>query len=288
MTNTKDIKKRIKSIKSIEKITAAMKMVATSRLRQFQGYAEKTRPYAEKLQEIMFNISSNAADINNPLFAVRKENISLYIVIGAEGGLAGSYNVNVMNRAMKSINNRKNELIKLLPIGKKAVDFFNKKPYEIVTSLSEFGTSPSYASVKNIVQIVKAMFENQEIDALYLVYAKFKSAMSQEPVVNKILPMEPMGKNIIDVSKHYVDMIFEPSPETIMKELVPEYLNTLIYHAVMEAMASEYGARMTAMTSANRNAEELLDELSLAYNKARQAIITNELIDILNGVNAVK
>lgn len=288
MPNTKDIKKRIKSIKTIEKITAAMKMVATSRLRQFQGAAENTRPYAEKLQEIMFTLSTSAADINHPLFAVRKENTSLYIVIGAEGGLAGSYNVNVMNRAMKSINNRKGEVIKLMPVGKKAVAFFKKKPYEIISSLSEFGTSPSYSDVTNLVQKAKEMFENQEIDALYLVYAKFKSAMSQTPTVNKILPLEPVGKGIIDVSKQHLDMIFEPSPEFIMEKLIPEYLNTVIYHAVMEAMASEYGARMTAMTSANRNADELLDDLSLAYNKARQSIITNELIDIVNGVNAVK
>lgn len=288
MANTKDIKKRIKSIKTIEKITSAMKMIATARLKKYQSIAEHARPYAEKLQQIMFSLSAGSAQINHPLFSVREENSSLYIVVGAEGGLAGSYNVNVMNMAMKSINNRKNEKINVIPVGKKAVSFFKKKSFEIVDSLLDYGISPTYDDIEKIVEKARIMFENNEIDAVYLVYAKFISAMSQKPTVNKILPMEPVQAGVVDVSRMSADVIFEPSSDEILKVLLPEYLNTVVYHSVMEAMASEFGARMTAMTAASTNAETLLEDLSLAYNKARQATITNELIDIVNGVNAVQ
>lgn len=288
MANTKDIKKRIKSIKTIEKITSAMKMIATARLKKYQSIAEHARPYAEKLQQIMFSLSAGSAQINHPLFSVREENSSLYIVVGAEGGLAGSYNVNVMNMAMRSINNRKNEKINVIPVGKKAVSFFKKKSFEIVDSLLDYGISPTYDDIEKIVEKARIMFENNEIDAVYLVYAKFISAMSQKPTVNKILPMEPVQAGVVDVSRMSADVIFEPNSDEILKVLLPEYLNTVVYHSVMEAMASEFGARMTAMTAASTNAETLLEDLSLAYNKARQATITNELIDIVNGVNAVQ
>lgn len=287
MANTKDIKKRIKSIKTIEKITSAMKMIATARLKKYQSIAEHARPYAEKLQQIMFSLSAGSAQINHPLFSVREENSSLYIVVGAEGGLAGSYNINVMNMAMRSINNRKHEKINVIPVGKKAVSFFKKKSFEIVDFLSDYGVSPTYDDIEKIVEKARIMFENNEIDAVYLVYAKFISAMSQKPTVNKILPMEPVQAGVVDVSRMSADVIFEPSSDEILKVLLPEYLNTVVYHSVMEAMASEFGARMTAMTAASTNAETLLEDLSLAYNKARQATITNELIDIVNGVNAV-
>lgn len=290
MANTKEIKKRIKSIKSIEKITAAMKMVAAARLKKFQSMAEDARPYSEYLQRLLQDLSTNSGEIQNPLFVGREESSVLYIVIGAEAGLCGSYNSNIMNRARTSINKRieVGHKVSVIPIGKKSNEYFKKlgNKVTIIDSLTNFGVNLEYSMIEKIVNKAREMFISGEIDSVYLVYAKFKNAMSQVPTVNKLLPLVhdsvQMGEN-----KIANDMIFEPDVDTILNQLLPQYLITLVYHSTIEAMASEFGAKMTSMTAANQNAQDIISDLSLEYNKIRQGSITNELIDIVNGVNAL-
>ncbi len=290
MANTKDIKKRIKSTKSIEKITAAMKMTSTTKLKKYQQAAEMARPYSDKLTDMVRILSAGSGQMNNPLFEVREKKNALFIVIGAEGGLCGSYNANVIRKAEESVarNRAQGADIAVIPCGKKCAAYFRgKKDVEIPMSVGDLSRI-SFKKVEAVIDLVKARFENKEADAVYLIYSQFVSAMSQKPVVSKLLPMTPRHEGIIDSSRLTVDMIFEPGMNEILEALLPRYLNTVVFHAMMEALASEYGARMTAMTAANTNARDLLGELSLQYNKARQAIITNELIDIVNGVSGVK
>ena len=290
MANTKEIKKRIKSIKSIEKITAAMKMVAAARLKKFQSMAEDARPYSEYLQRLLQDLSTNSSEVQNPLFIGREESSVLYIVIGAEAGLCGSYNSNIMNRARRSINKRikVGHKVNVIPIGKKSNEYFKKlsDKVTIIDSLTNFGVNLEYSMIENVVNKAREMFISGEIDSVYLVYAKFKNAMSQVPTVNKLLPLVHDSVQMGD-TKITSDMIFEPDVDTILNQLLPQYLITLVYHSTIEAMASEFGAKMTAMTAANQNAQDIISDLSLEYNKIRQGSITNELIDIVNGVNAL-
>ena len=290
MANTKEIKKRIKSIKSIEKITAAMKMVAAARLKKFQSMAEDARPYSEYLQRLLQDLSTNSSEVQNPLFIGREESSVLYIVIGAEAGLCGSYNSNIMNRARRSINKRikVGHKVNVIPIGKKSNEYFRKlsDKVTIIDSLTNFGVNLEYSMIENIVNKAREMFISGEVDAVYLVYAKFKNAMSQVPTVNKLLPLVHDSVQMGD-TKITSDMIFEPDVDTILNQLLPQYLITLVYHSTIEAMASEFGAKMNAMTAANQNAQDIISDLSLEYNKIRQGSITNELIDIVNGVNAL-
>ena len=290
MANTEEIKKRIKSIKSIEKITAAMKMVAAARLKKFQSMAEDARPYSEYLQRLLQDLSTNSSEVQNPLFIGREESSVLYIVIGAEAGLCGSYNSNIMNRARRSINKRikVGHKVNVIPIGKKSNEYFRKlsDKVTIIDSLTNFGVNLEYSMIENIVNKAREMFISGEVDAVYLVYAKFKNAMSQVPTVNKLLPLVHDSVQMGD-TKITSDMIFEPDVDTILNQLLPQYLITLVYHSTIEAMASEFGAKMNAMTAANQNAQDIISDLSLEYNKIRQGSITNELIDIVNGVNAL-
>ncbi|MBO4547686.1 MAG: ATP synthase F1 subunit gamma [Abditibacteriota bacterium] len=287
MANTKDIKKRIKSTRSIEKITAAMKVTSTTKLKRYQLAAEQARPYADAIMDMVRTLSAGASQINSPLFEVREKARVLYVVLGADGGLCGSYNTNVLKKAEEAISRNSSSETHVLPCGKKCVAYFAKKPYACEKRAEDLGRL-TYAQVEDITGYAIDMFRNGLIDAVYLVYSRFVSAMSQKPTVKKLLPMTPMHEGIIDSSRLTMDMIFEPAMDEILGDLLPKYLNTVVYQAVNEAIASEHGARMTAMTSANTNAQDLLQELSLQYNKARQAIITNELIDIVNGVSGIK
>ncbi len=290
MANTKDIKNRIKSTKSIEKITAAMKMTSTTKLKKYQRMAEEARPYSEKLTDMVRALSAGSAQMNNPLFEVREKKRVLYIVIGADGGLCGSYNANVLKKAEEQIKRHRDAGIDVtvVPCGKKCAAYFAKRTgITVAEPVLDLGKI-SFKRAEDLATSARESFESGATDAVYIVYSRFVSAMSQKPDFSKLLPMTPRHEGIIDSSKLTMDLIFEPGMEEILAALLPQYLNTLVFHAVTEALASEHGARMTAMTSANSNAQDLLSELSLQYNKARQSIITNELIDIVNGVSGIK
>ncbi len=284
MASTKDIRRRIRVVKNIEKITSAMKMVAAARLRKAQERAEAARPYAEKMREVMGNLASSAGEIEHPLLEVREERKVLFVVIGADRGLAGSYNVNVMQKAVREIGDRDAEDVRLVTIGKKAAAFFRKKPYEVVSELTPPGSEVAFSDIRGVTTQVRSMFENREVDAVYLVYAKFMSPMRQDPTVVQLLPMSAP----VSGEAAHADFIFEPKAEQLLGALLPRYVDTQVYQALVESQASEHGARMTAMSAATKNAGEMIDTLTLQYNKARQAAITTEIMEIVSGAEALK
>lgn len=283
MASAKDIRRRIKTVKNIEKITNAMKMVAAARLKKAQDRAENARPYAEKMREVMGNLAKSAGELQHPLLEMREERNVAFVVIGADRGLAGSYNANVMNKALREIGDRDPESVKLVLMGRKAVQFFRKRPYETVGTLQIPGSSVSFTEVRTVTSKVRAMFENGEVDAVYLVYAKFLTAMTQEPVSVRLLPMAAPDANDAGVA----EFEFEPNAAELLGTLLPRYVDTTVYQALVEAQASEHGARMTAMSAATKNAGEMIENLTLVYNKARQAAITKEITEIVSGAEAL-
>ena len=286
MANTKDIRRRIRVVKSIEKITNAMKMVAAARLKKAQGRAESARPYAEKMHEVMGNLARAAGEVDHPLLEVREVRNVAFVIIGADRGMAGSYNGNVMNKALREIQKYDAQSVKLVLIGRKAVGFFKKKPYEIAETLQLSGSEVNFVDIKNVTTKVRSMFETGEVDAVYLVYAKFLSAMRQEPTAIQLLPMTTPSAEGAETAGEY---IFEPEASELLGRLLPRYVDTEVYQSLVESQASEQGARMTAMSAATKNAGEMIATLTLSYNKARQAAITTEITErIVSGAEALK
>ena len=284
MPTPKDIRRRIRTVKNIEKITNAMKMVAAARLRKAQSRAEAARPYARKMHEVMGNLASSVGEIKHPLLEVRDEHNFGYVVIGADRGLAGSYNANVMSQALASIGDRDPENVRLVLIGKKAVSFFRRRPYQVAATLSPPGSEVSFIDIREMTTQVRSMFESREVDAVYLVYARFISPMRQDPTTIKLLPMSAPVADEAPAA----EFIFEPEAAELLAKLLPRYVDTEVYQALVESQASEHGARMTAMTAATSNAGEMIDNLTLMYNKARQAAITREIVEIVGGAEALR
>ncbi len=285
MASTREIRRRIRVVKNIEKITNAMKMVAAARLRKAQDRAESARPYAEKMHEVMGNLARSAGEIQHPLLEVREERNVAFVVIGADRGLAGSYNGNVMYKALQEIGDRDPECVKLMPVGKKAISFFRKRPYEMVGALEAPGSDITFADIRAVTSRVRSMFESGEVDAVYLVYSKFITAMTQQPTAVRLLPM---AAPVVSPEIGTTDFIFEPDAAELLGRLLPRYVDTEVYQALVEAHASEQGARMTAMSAATKNAGEMIDRLTLEYNKARQSAITSEILEIVSGAEALK
>ncbi|MGC8863430.1 MAG: ATP synthase F1 subunit gamma [Armatimonadota bacterium] len=284
MATPKAIRRRIRTVKNIEKITNAMKMVAAARLKKAQAKAEAARPYARKMKELMSNLAASAGNIAHPLLESREQRNVAFVVIGADRGLAGSYNVNVMHKAIAEIGDRAPENVKLVLVGKKAIGFFRRRPFEIAAALEAPASAVTFSDVRRLTAQIRSMFESGQVDAVYLVYARFVTAMRQEPTVVRLLPMERAAAG----ESAAVEFEFEPQAEKLLAALLPRYLDTQVYQALVEAQASEQGARMTAMSAATKNAGEMIDTLTLAYNKARQAAITKELTEIVSGAEALR
>ena len=284
MATARDIRRRIRTVKNIGKITNAMKMVAAARLRKAQARAEAARPYAEKMREVMTGLAGRAGDISHPLLVVREERNVALVVIGADRGLAGSYNVNVMHRALDEIGDRAPESVRLVLMGRKGASFFRRRPYPIVRMVEAPASGVAFADIRAITNEVRQMFESAEVDAVYLVYARFISPTTQEPTAVKLLPMATPEAEDGAAG----DFIFEPDAAGLLGRLLPRYVETAVFEALVESQASEHGARMTSMTAATQNAEEMVDNLTLEYNKARQAAITNEILEIVSGAEALR
>ena len=284
MATARDIRRRIRTVKNIEKITNAMKMVAAARLKKAQAGAEAARPYAEKMHEVMANLAASTGHIRHPLLEVREQRTGAYVIVGADRGLAVSYNSSVMNKALDEIADRDSEDVKLVLVGKKAAGFFKRRPYEVVATLQPPRSEVSFVDIRGITTKARSMFESREVDAVYLVYARFITAMTQRPTSIKLLPIATPGGGEALPS----DFIFEPQAEKLLASLLPRDVDTEGYQALVEAQASEHGARMTSMTAATKNAGEMIDNLTLIYNKARQAAITREIVEIVGGAEALK
>lgn len=287
----KEVRNRIKSVQSTQQITKAMKMVSAAKLRRAQDAITQMRPYARKLQEMLSNIvSSSEGESNMSLAAERAVEKVLLIVVTSDRGLAGAYNSNVIKLAKQTIAEQyatqyAKGNVEIWAIGKKGYEHFVKNNYKISDTHKDIFLGLSFENVQKASQDAMKAFQNREFDVVEIVYSEFKNAATQRFVVERFLPI-PRVQNENKTVK--ADFIFDPNKEQLIAELMPKILNTQLYKAVLDANASEHGARMTAMDKASENANELLRNLKISYNRARQAAITTELTEIVSGAAALQ
>ncbi|WP_312825088.1 ATP synthase F1 subunit gamma [Epilithonimonas sp.] len=286
MANLKEIRGRISSISSTMQITSAMKMVSAAKLKKAQDAIVMLRPYSEKLQEIIENVSAASDAENISEFAVEREvKKVLFITVTSNRGLAGAFNSSVIKELNTQFAANENVEVEVLTIGKKAFDALrkNRTVYENHSSLFD---NLSFDYVSNMTGKVMADFKAGKFDKVYVVYNRFINAATQEVVTEQVLPISVSTEKT--TSEVNVDYIFEPGRQEILETLIPKSIKTQIFKAVLDSVASEHGARMTAMHKATDNAEALRNELRIFYNKARQAAITNEILEIVSGAEALK
>ena len=287
----KEVRNRIKSVQSTQQITKAMKMVSAAKLRKAQDAIIQMRPYAKKLQEMLSNIVSNAeGDISMNLAAVRPVEKVLVIVVTSDRGLCGGYNSNLIKLAKQTIREKYSAQnakgnAELLPLGKKGYEHFSKNNFKVVDHYWNIFSDISFENVQRAAKFAMDAFASGQVDAVELVYSEFKNAATQRFVSEQFLPVPKTEK--VKGQKQQ-DFIFEPDKDVLIEELMPKILNTQLYKAVLDANASEHGARMTAMDKATENANELLKALKISYNRARQAAITTELTEIVSGAAALQ
>lgn len=287
----KEVRNRIKSVQSTQQITKAMKMVSAAKLRRAQDAITQMRPYAKKLQEMLSNIVSNVeGDLNMSLAETRYVEKVLLIVITSDRGLAGAYNANVVKTAKQAIKDKYASQyakgnVTIWNIGKKGWESLTKAGYKTNDTYKDIFLKLTFENVQTAAQAAVKAFENREFDAIDIVYSEFKNAATQRFLSEQFLPIPKVAQQEGNTK---ADFIFEPEKETLIAELMPKILNTQLYKAVLDANASEHGARMTAMDKASENANELLKQLKISYNRARQAAITTELTEIVSGAAALQ
>ncbi|HHW68354.1 MAG: F-type H+-transporting ATPase subunit gamma [Epulopiscium sp.] len=287
MASIRTIKRRIKSVHSTSQITKAMKLVSTAKMQKARRNVEETRPFFITMQKTISSVVHGSKGITHPYIKEREVKNTMYIVIASDRGLAGGYNSNVCKLALQHIGQKQN--VKLITIGKKSRDFFNRRKYSISNSYLGISENPKYAYAARVGETVLDLYNKEEIDEVYLVYTAFKSMIQQVPTVKKLLPVDVSEFKTDKESKEQDDvMIYEPSPEGVLEYVIPKYINSVIYGAMVESAASEQGARMTAMDSATENAMDIIERLTVEYNRARQASITQEITEIVGGSEALK
>jgi len=286
MPNLKEIKSRITSVKSTIQITSAMKMVSAAKLKKAQDAITQLRPYSNKLTEIMSSVSSASEDSSqNKYLEVRGVNKTLLVPITSNRGLCGGFNANIIKKTIeieKELNS-KSELT-ILSIGKKSSEFFKKNKYNVHSTHDDVFQDVNYKDVSKIAELILNDFANEKFDKVILVYNQFKNAATQIVMQEDFLPL---NKTQSENTQEAVDYIYEPGKDEILNELIPKSLKTQLFKAILDSNASEHGARMTAMHKATDNATELKNELTLSYNKARQAAITGEILEIVGGAEAL-
>lgn len=322
MPTPREIHRHIKSVKNIQQITKAMKMVAAARLRRAQEKAASSRPFAEKIKELLATAVSDKTMMKNldpkehPLLQERPVKRVGYIVVSSDKGLAGAYNSNLLKFALVELMDKDSYV--LVTVGRKAKDFFTRRGFDVEESFFGFSDKPTYEDADDIAQLAVKLFTNGAVDEVILIHTQFKSALSFTPVSLKLLPVAPPNQSVETAKQEVLaskeaqtlgedeygdagfesftaaeeagenEVIFEPSASETLKYLVPYYVKTNTYAALMQSAASELGARMTAMASATDNANDLLKKLELSYNKVRQAGITREINEIVGGAEALR
>lgn len=284
METMRDIKRRINSVKNTKKITRAMKMVAGAKLRRAQEKAENARPFFNKTRKILLDVQEYTRNADHPLLNEKEGNRHLYIMITADRGLCGAYNSKVIDKLKESIDPK--EEVSLLTIGKKGRDYFARRDYNIISEYVQIDDYPDFRFSYKITEEILSLFKEDMVDRVSLVYTHFVSALTQEVKAIRLLPLSSPEKQEKDEIQ--VEYLYEPSPDEVLDVLLPKYLNNVFYAALLESKASEFGSRMTAMDSATDNANEMIDELTLSYNRARQAEITKEINEIVSGAEALK
>jgi F-type H+-transporting ATPase subunit gamma len=285
----RDIRNRITSVKSTRQITKAMKMVAAAKLRRAQDAILRTRPYAQLLDKALGRVAARAlADeaAVPPLLAPRPQHVAEVVVITSDRGLAGGFNSNIIRRTQRFLTESGEQFdrVELSTVGRKAKDFLRARKLEVRKDFLGVHQGLSYEKAEAIAQEFVARYLAGEVDAVFLCYNEFKSAIAQTPVVFQLLPIQPPAAETVAS----IDFIYEPSREALLASLLPRHVAMQVWRALLESAASEHGARMSAMESATKNAEEMIAALTLQYNRARQAYVTKELMEIVGGAEALK
>jgi F-type H+-transporting ATPase subunit gamma len=309
MASLRDIRKRIRSVKNTRQITKAMKMVAAAKLRKAQDAIIAARPYAQMLDQIISDLAARSADeeMAHPLLTARPIRRAEVVVLTSDRGLAGGFNSNVIRRANRYIyENASLERIQMSTVGRKGYDFFRQRGQTIRKDFGGLYQRLNYLSAREVAQELTASFLNNEVDAVYVVYNEFISAISQKVNLTQILPLQTLGDlvpgaetrpaapgtlgtpAVRTVGPTLVDFKYEPGRQEVLDRLVPQAVSIKLYRALLESVASEHGARMSAMENATSNATDMIASLSLHYNRTRQAVITKELMEIVSGAEALK
>ena len=288
MANLKDIKKRISSVKSTQQITKAMKMVSAAKLRRAQDAVVAARPYADKMLDVLSNLALREESGVHPLLEERGKGKALILLMTADRGLCGGFNGNICKKAERLINENPEgyESYDMMIVGRKGNEYLRSRHGESIVKVHENVTSNINFSLAALVgEEMVEPFVNGTYDAVFLVYNSFQSAIAQEQTVRQLLPIIP--KQIEDDS-YSAEYLYEPSRGEVLEQILPKHIQVQIFRALLESVASEHGARMTAMDSASKNAAEMIERLTLQYNRARQAAITTELMEIISGSEALK
>jgi F-type H+-transporting ATPase subunit gamma len=311
MASLRDIRKRIRSVKNTRQITKAMKMVSAAKLRKAQDAIIAARPYAQMLDQIISDLAARSVDeeMTHPLLAARPVRRAEVVLLTSDRGLAGGFNSNVIRRASRFIyENNALERIQLSTVGRKGHDFFRQRGQAIRKDFGGLYQRLSYLSAKQVAEELTASFLNGEVDAVYIIYNEFLSAISQKVTLAQMLPLQTFGPTAPDAQATaaapgalatapaakaitgpaLVDFKYEPSRQEVLDRLVPQAISIKLYRALLESQASEHGARMSAMENATSNATDMIGKLSLHYNRTRQAVITKELMEIVSGAEALK
>ena len=286
MPTLRDIQRRIRSVQSTQKITRAMKLVAAAKLRRAQDRILAARPYAGKMKELLGNLVAGADGAIHPLLEQREGPRRQVVIVTADKGLAGAFNSNVLRRSLEFIRSSNTQEVTLVVVGRKARDFYRRRQWSIKRDMLGFWDRLAYGHAQELADYFMQQYLAGEVDEVYLIYNEFRSVAVQRPVREQLLPI-PRAEDGAGTGAD-VDYIYEPNPETILGDLLPRHVRMQVYRALMESLAGEYGARMTAMEAATKNAKEMIDVLTIQYNKARQEKITKELLDIVGGAEALK
>ena len=290
MATLRDIQRRIRSVQSTQKITRAMKLVAAAKLRRAQERILSARPYAIKMAELLGNLVSAASareGDGHPLLEQRQGPRRQIVIITADRGLAGAFNSNVLRNSLAFIRGSNTTEVTLVVVGRKARDFYRRRPWTVKRDMVAFWDRLAYGHAAELADYFMKQYLDNEVDEVHLIYNEFRSVAVQRPVRQQLLPIprtDADGQGMVES----VDYIYEPSPEAILGDLLPRHVRMQVFRALMESLAGEYGARMTAMEAATTNAKEMIEVLTIQYNKARQEKITKELLDIVGGAEALK
>jgi len=288
MATLRDIQRRIRSVQSTQKITRAMKLVAAAKLRRAQERIVSARPYATKMAELLSHLVSGQAsdEAAHPLLEQREGPRRQIVIITADKGLAGAFNSNIIRRSLEFVRSSNATEVTLVVVGRKARDFYRRRQFTIKRDMVGFWDKLAYGHAQELADYFMQQYLDKEVDEVHLIYNEFRSVAIQRPVRVQLLPIPKSETH--EGEGAAVDYIYEPSPEAILGDLLPRHVRMQVFRALMESLAGEYGARMTAMEAATKAAKDMINILSIQYNKARQEKITKELLDIVGGAEALK
>lgn len=297
MPSLRDIRRRIRSVKNTAQITKAMQMVASSKMRRAQERVQQARPYAEQIRALVSRLANAAGeDLGEGVALLRTRPVHNlgFVVLTPDRGLCGALPSNINRKAMASALEVQNQVaaqgerprIEFIAVGRKGRDFIVRTQQQLMAEFTNYGDRPSITDATAIAQVAVDAFLKGEVDAVYLVYAKFVNTVTQQPISVQLLPVQPPTKDEGEDRKKTVEYIYEPDPRSLFEALLPRYVDTLVYQALLETIASFYSAQMVAMKNATDNAKELVDDLTLTYNKARQSAITTQILEVVAGATS--